>query len=379
MLYDIPWVHAVCHREILMHRKFFSILLLLILQVAAYSLSGQQSNSAVAVNPRVPGAQDAPLLAPAQATPRLKPIQEDWSALPLAASGLDPSRYEAVRLDKWDRGEATEELLRVQWREHDPIDLYVVRPKGVEKPPAILYLYDFTNDTERFRDDFWCKSATERGFAAVGFLSAVSGERIRMPRPMSEWFVSQLQESLGSSVHDVEMILNYLASRGDIDMSRIGMFGQGSGASIAVLAAAVDPRIKTLDLLDPWGDWPDWLKVSPIIPENQRSSYLTPEFLNGVAKLDPVLYLPLLKSQKVQMEYILDDDAMPKSAREAMIAAAPKNADVVLYKDTAEHVNAYHANGFCGWLKAQLQASPSPIPMQRGNDSAAAGIASRRP
>ena len=82
---------------------------------------------------------------------------------------------------------------------------------------------------------------------------------------MKEWFVSQLQESIAASAHDVQMILNYLAMRGDLDMDHVGMFGDGSGASIAILAAAVDPRIKASDLLDPWGDWPDWIAKSTLI------------------------------------------------------------------------------------------------------------------
>jgi len=30
---------------------------------------------------------------------------------------------------------------------------------------------------------------------------------------MKEWFVSEMQESVGSTVHDVQMILNYLETR----------------------------------------------------------------------------------------------------------------------------------------------------------------------
>jgi acetyl esterase/lipase len=74
---------------------------------------------------------------------------------------------------------------------------------------------------------------------------------------MNKWFVSELQEALATSTHDVQMVLNYLAKRGDLDMSRIGMFGQGSGGAIAILSAAADSRIVALDVLDPWGDWPD--------------------------------------------------------------------------------------------------------------------------
>jgi hypothetical protein len=307
------------------------------------------------------------------------PTKEDWSVLPLEGSGLDISKIDAVPLAQWDMGDSTEELLRVQWRAGDPLDLYVVRPKGVEKPPAILYLYDYRNLPDRYRDDGWCKRATKGGFAAVGFLSAVSGDRIHTPRPLKQWFVSELQESLASSAHDVQMVLDYLDKRGDIDMSRIGMFGVGSGASIAVLAAAADPRIKTLDLLDPWGDWPDWLKESPLVPEEERASYLKPEFLGKVAKLDPSLYLPQLASRNIRIEYQLDDPTTPKSAREAILATAPKSVDLIRYKDTAEHARAYHATGMAGWIKGQLHPGPSPAPAPTTSSLPSAGLASNNP
>jgi cephalosporin-C deacetylase-like acetyl esterase len=84
---------------------------------------------------------------------------------------------------------------------------------------------------------------------------------------MKESFLSELQECLATSAHDVQMVLNYLAARGDLDMSRVGMFGQGSRAGIAILASAADPRIKVLDVLDPWGDWPTWISTSPYCAE----------------------------------------------------------------------------------------------------------------
>jgi hypothetical protein len=367
-----------------MDRKSFLAAPLLILSMAAALLSGQQAPPADAAKPKVPAAAS---LAKAQsqsatagAASQRASKKEDWSVLPLEKSGLDTSRFLAVRLASWDKGDDTEELVRVQWRPFDPIELYVVRPKNVAKPPAILYLYNYLNDTDRFRDDGWCKRMTQGGFAAVGFISAVSGERIRMPRPMKEWFFSQLQESLGATTHDVQMILNYLAARGDIDMNRIGMFGQGSGASIAVLAAAVDPRIKAVELIDPWGDWPDWIKQSPVIPEKDRASFLTPEFLGKVAKLDPALYLPQLKSRNLRIEYILDDGVTPQSARKAMLAAAPKNAEIDRYKNTTAHMKAYHVNGLTGWIKAQLQSGPPQTPiMQPTAGSLAAGAAKNRP
>src|SRR5215469_9116909 len=163
------------------------------------------------------------------------------------------------------------ELVRVKWRPNDPIDLYVIRPRGAKKPPVVLYLYGFPSDSDRFKDDRYCERVTRGGAAAVGFVSAFTGPRNEL-RPANTWFVSELPEALATTVHDVQMILNYLDSRGDLDMSHAGILGQGSGGAIAILAAAADQRLKAIDLLDPWGDWPDWLGTASIVPPEERAN-----------------------------------------------------------------------------------------------------------
>jgi hypothetical protein len=114
-------------------------------------------------------------------------------------------------------------------------------------------------------------------------------------------------------------------------MNRVGMFGMGSGASIAIMAARADSRIKTLDLSDPWGDWPDWLRESPVVPEGERSKYLTQEFLKSVAPLDPVAYLPSLKTQSVRLQQTLTERATPKVAKERIVGAVPDPSELVKY------------------------------------------------
>ena len=184
---------------------------------------------------------------------RFRGVKEDWTTPALSTSNLRPAMPLIGYVN--DFGDYTAELDQVQWRWGDPLDLYVVKPKGVKKPPVIIYLYGYPSDTKLFQDKTWQKAVTKDGFAAVGFMTALTGHRYH-DRPMKEWFISELQECLSVSAHDVQMVLNYLDKRGDVDMDRIGVLADGSGASIAILASAVDPRIKVLDTVDPWGDWP---------------------------------------------------------------------------------------------------------------------------
>ena len=287
--------------------------------------------------------------------------KENWGVLDDLKTGLQPPTSSEV--ERYEQPEFVRQLIRVQWRMTDPVDLWIIRPKVTGKVPVVLYLYSYLDAGERFRDNRWCKRATADGFAAVGFVSALTDYRFRF-RPLRQWFVSELAESLGTTVHDVQFILNYLEGREDMDMDHVGMFGMGSGASIAILAAHADPRIKTLDLLDPWGDWPEWLKASPVVSDDERSKYLTPEFLKSAAALDPVAYLPSLKTHNLRLQQTLSEPDTPKIAKERIAAAVPNPDQLVQYANAQDLLKAWETTGLSGWIKQQMR----PQTPQGGGD-----------
>jgi len=279
---------------------------------------------------------------------------EDYSNPALAGSpalsAIVPLQLEFDQIDP----NFTREIVRVQWRANDPIDLYIVAPVGVKNPPVVLYLHDYPTENEAYMRAEFCRLLTEGGFAAVGFVPALTGQRYH-DRPMKQWFVSELRESLGTSAHDVQMVLNYLATRGDMDMNRVGMFGAGSGATIAILAAGVDSRIKALDLVDPWGDWPDWIAKAARIPEKERPDFLKPEWVANVAPLDPVKWLPELKTQKLRIQLVKDAAVTPAEVQQSIAVAAPANAQIVRYDSAAAFRRATSGGVGFEWVKQQLQ------------------------
>jgi hypothetical protein len=296
---------------------------------------------------------------------RFDAVTEDWTSPALTKSHL--RAVPPISSGGNDLPSCTLEIVRVQWRWGDPIDLYVMKPKNVKKPPVVLYLYGYRSESDRFRQASFQQAATREGFAAVGFVSALTGQRYH-DRPLKQWFVSELPESLAVSAHDVQMVLDYLATRGDLDMDRVGMFAQDSGASIAILASAVDPRIKVLDAVDPWGDWPDWLAASPAVPETERAAYSKPEFLKKVAPLDPVEWLPKVQAKKFRLQDAIFAPTTPKVAKEKMRAAVtadPGRATVVIYKTPIETQAVVRGDRAFEWIKRELQAlaQPEPKPM----------------
>jgi hypothetical protein len=286
---------------------------------------------------------------------RFTGVTEDWSTPALTTSSLRPAPPLSAYIN--DNGTYTVELLQVQWRWGDPLDLYVMKPKGVAKPPVIIYLYGYPSDTERFKNEDFQKSVTKDGFAAVGFVSALTGHRYH-DRPMREWFISELQECLAVSAHDVQEVIDYLATRGDLDMNRVGMFTQGSGASIGILASAVDPRIKVLDTIDPWGDWPTWMATSPFVPEDERAQYLKPEFLKKAEVLEPINWMPRIQAKKFRLQDATFDRITPPTAKEKLRTAVPANATVAVYKTPEEFSAVVRDNKDLDWIHQQLQSLP---------------------
>jgi acetyl esterase/lipase len=324
--------------------RFYSIRLLLLVLVAF-------PNSTPAQRVAPASGKNAESQRDTKGTPPVVP--ENWRVLDDLTSGLKVRPPVVLQSD--EQTDFVRQLVRVQWRMNDPIDLWIIHPKVTGAVPVVLYLYSYSANSDRFHDNGWCKRATADGFAAVGFVAALTDYRFRY-RPLKQWFVSELTESLGSSVHDVQMILNYLAGRGDFDMNRVGMFGMGSGASIAILAAHADSRIKTLDLLDPWGDWPDWLRESPEVTESERSKYLSPEFLKSVAVLEPVTYLPSLKTQRLRLQQTLSEPVTPKTAKERIAAALPDPNELVKYTNAEDLMKAWKTTGLSGWIKQQMRS-----------------------
>jgi len=291
---------------------------------------------------------------------RFSAVTEDLTSPDLSHSHLVPMPPLSSRVASY--ASYTLEMARVQWRWADPIDLYLIKPKGVKKPPVIVYLYGHDSETDRFREPWFGENATKNGFAAVGFVSALTGQRYH-DRPLQQWFVSELQESLAVSAHDVQMVLNYLATRGDLDMDRVGLFAQDSGASIAILASGVDPRIKVLDAVDPWGDWPDWLASSPVVPEAERAAYLKPDFLKKVAPLDPVIWFPKIQARKFRLQEAMFAPSTPKTAKEKLrqaVSTEPGRVTIAVYQTEEETKSVIAGNNVLAWMQHELQSLAEP-------------------
>jgi len=256
------------------------------------------------------------------------------------------------------------QTVRLKWRPNDSLDLYICIPKGVEKPPVIVYLYGYPFNEKRYSDDGWYARTTDMGYATIAFFPALSGPRLHSPRPLRQNFLSQLPETLAMTAHDTQMVINYLSTRKDLnlDLDRLGIFATSFGATAAILAAAADSRIKAIDLLNPWGDWPDWVKKSELLGFVPCETCSQPEFLQNLAPLDPVKWLPTLTTPYIRIRHFVENGETPRIAQDRMEAVVAKSAKVVRYENVAAFNRSAVGGKTFDWIKAALQVVSSGKP-----------------
>lgn len=116
--------------------------------------------------------------------------------------------------------------------------------KPGERRPAIMVLHGFGSNKMSGNCVTPCKMLAEWGYAALRFDFRGCGESEGPPSR-----VVCLEQ-----VEDVSSALSYLASRPDIDGTRIAACGSSFGAAVAVYAGGVDERVAAVISTGGWGD-----------------------------------------------------------------------------------------------------------------------------
>jgi dienelactone hydrolase len=139
----------------------------------------------------------------------------------------------------------------------EPVPAYFVRPKKTnQKFPTILYNHSHGGNYHLGKDELllsndylssppYAEELTRNGYAVLCIDSWAFGER--STRPESVIFKQMLwsgQVLWGMMVYDSLRAIDYLLTRSDVNISRIGTLGMSMGSTMAWWVAALDTRIK---------------------------------------------------------------------------------------------------------------------------------------
>jgi pimeloyl-ACP methyl ester carboxylesterase len=139
----------------------------------------------------------------------------------------------------------------------EAVPAFFVRPLNIDGPiPVVLFNHSHSGDYVLGKDEMlvgrttlqnppYAEFLTASGYAALAIDNWMFGER--RGRSESETFKQMLwngQVLWGMMVYDSIRAIDYLATRDDVDLSRLATIGLSMGSTMAWWVAALDVRIK---------------------------------------------------------------------------------------------------------------------------------------
>jgi dienelactone hydrolase len=149
-------------------------------------------------------------------------------------------------------------------------------------------------------------------------------------------------------VKDLRRALDVLLAQPGIDRARVAYVGHDFGAMYGTIAAAVDPRVTHFVFMAGTASFSDWFLYGPKMEGEARD-----RFIAQLAPLDPVKWVSKLRGP-VLMQFADTDEHVSTARRELLTAAAPRGADVRVYKASHE-LSEESTRERLAWLRKVLK------------------------
>ena len=187
------------------------------------------------------------------------------------------------------------------------------------KRPAVLLQYGSGGHKGTFYIVALAHQFVAKGFTVLTIDSPMKGERKPPKNERTLWSSLGLGERGRFQWYcgDYSRAIDYLASRGDVDATRLGYGGISWGAITGITFAAHDPRIKAVVSIVGGGNFMGTLADKV---EMQR------ETIEAAKSFDPVYHVPLIAPRPLLLLNVTKDQLVPRFFAESLHKAAPADA-----------------------------------------------------
>lgn len=197
-------------------------------------------------------------------------------------------------------------------------------PGATGRLPCVVFLHGIGNDKEFMRRHTLDVPFVAAGFAFATFDQFTRGERrLADKSPLAQ--AAAFRVRAAHTVNDTRRLVDYLATRPDIDPQRIYLCGASYGAITGATAAAFDPRLRAAVLIYGGGDLGRLLDAEEV--QRQLGRWVWPVrllvwYFGSV--FDPVRYVTGISPRPLLFQNGRADTLVaPAAARALHEAAAP--------------------------------------------------------
>lgn len=219
------------------------------------------------------------------------------------------------------------------------VPLTIWRPKNCgpgDKPPVILFLHGLGGERSH-AGVMLATLVAPLGIAVCAIDAPLHGERKVEGKELFSPDLTQTAEAFRQDVVDNRRALDYLATRGDLDTTRVFLEGVSMGAMMGTLVAAVDERIRGAWLVVGGGDLAELFLQSQHPAARRLRDTLAglPDAAAGFAGFDPMNFVGHISPRPVWLLNGRDDKIIPSVCAEALQTAAQEPKHVTWYSGGA--------------------------------------------
>lgn len=232
-----------------------------------------------------------------------------------------------------------------------PITLNLAwRPTVVPRHPVILMLGSLK--TNQLPD--WSTNLVHEGYMLAAFTAAHPPDPDPARRPQWLYFDQRFAHSYVQgaqrAISESRRVIDYLASRGDVDSQKIGWLGSSSTGIPGLAVATQGPRLAAVVAFVSTGAYRQWFDTwQPNGLWKGQTNSLWPETETLLRQYDPILHAEKLFPTPVLMVSGGEDKVVdPKTARAFIEAARPS------YKSDPERLRLVVYEGFGHNLPADV-------------------------
>jgi dienelactone hydrolase len=219
--------------------------------------------------------------------------------------------------------------------------ILAVPPEGEGPFPVVLLLHGLTGTKENWLEsDFThggevSSALLERGYAVVALDAQYHGQRAAYndfvnPGEMvfERGWGMRYANLIAQTVVDYRRVIDYLASREDIDPERVGVLGYSMGGHMSFILGAVEPRIRAV--------------VACVVPSMAGSPIRAAQFARDLGS-GPLLLLMARKDRFYTAE-----------EAQALFDAVPGNSKEIRLFDSGHSLPAEYVTEAAEWLSTHL-------------------------
>ena len=222
------------------------------------------------------------------------------------------------------------------------VGAFLVTPKQADHLPAVIYLHGAGGDRTSMLGPAFGLAA--HGAAAL-LITAPSSVTARTGAS-AEARLHDYRDSVVDDVVAVRRGIDVLAHRPEVDASRIGFVGWSAGARTGAIVAGVEPRLQGTVLMSAGSN-----DVDAYV--QQAPASLRKELRRTLDEVDPLRWIARADAASLLLQNGRHDTVVPRSALDAMIAAAPRGTALRWY-DAGHALNDRAYNEHLQWLQARL-------------------------